>query len=337
MLRSSSSATSSKQTTLPPLTSNGLKHRPGSGASSASAQSKASDAAAICRRNNTDARNIKWRQMSGTAVGMALKPSRGLRDDIVFAGGKPKDHLRENYRRLKDMQKDMKALEIQLQEKAKPPPVPFKMKKFEHVQAKLSTHRPSGVGMSQREFQSASDGASDGSSQYNQSRPSTADSSNRAPSLASHGSTTSSRNYIHLNAIKAKEPKLKQSNSDLSQEVKRSTKMGELPKYLLDRKMEWAEREKERLDALKRECIPKGMKLIPDQERIDTLNFLKDTQQKLLTELSHFALVVESAKLQKRRSALEKKLCEIEEAIGVFSRKKVYVNADVDADSAAQF
>ncbi|KAJ3235682.1 Enkurin domain-containing protein 1 [Chytriomyces hyalinus] len=325
MLRSSSSATSSKQTTLPPLTSNGLKqHRPGSGASSASAQSKASDAAAICRRNNTEARNIKWRQMSGTAVGMALKPSRGLRDDIVFAGGKPKDHLRENYRRLKDMQKDMKALEI---EKAKPPPVPFKMKKFEHVQAKLSTHRPS----------SASDGASDGSSQYNQSRPSTADSSNRAPSLASHGSTTSSRNYIHLNAIKAKEPKLKQSSSDLSQEVKRSTKMGELPKYLLDRKMEWAEREKERLDALKRECIPKGMKLIPDQERIDTLNFLKDTKQKLLTELSHFALVVESAKLQKRRSALEKKLSEIEEAIGVFSRKKVYVNADVDGDSAAQF
>ncbi|KAI8608169.1 calmodulin-binding-domain-containing protein [Chytriomyces sp. MP71] len=113
---------------------------------------------------------------------------------------------------------------------------------------------------------------------------------------------------------------------DSKLDMKRGTKMGELPKYLLDRKMEWAEREKERLEALKNECIPKGMKLIPDDERMDTLNFLLDTQQKLLSELSHFALVIESAKLKNKRSMLENKLKEIDEAIGVFSRKKVYVN-----------
>ncbi|KAJ3065684.1 Enkurin domain-containing protein 1 [Podochytrium sp. JEL0797] len=92
--------------------------------------------------------------------------------------------------------------------------------------------------------------------------------------------------------------------------------------------MEWAEREKERLDALKKECIPKGMKLLPDEERLETLGFLEDTRVKLLNELSHFALVVESAKLKNKRAMLENKLTEIEEAIGVFSRRKVYVNEE---------
>ncbi|ORY46022.1 hypothetical protein BCR33DRAFT_849654 [Rhizoclosmatium globosum] len=310
--------------------------RPSSSSSSrASFQSQRSTAsaafsvAAHFKAQAAEARSIREKQMSGAAVMMAMKPSRGLRDDIVYAGGTPKDHLKENYKKLKDLQNAKRKEE---QEKSKPPPAPFKLKRFENVKSKLSTHRPH------------SSNASDAS----ESRPSTAKSSSSANSISGLSTASSSRNFIHLNAQKAKEPqRQKISSSTDSIEPKRPTKMGELPKYLVDRKMEWAEREKERLDALKKECIPKGMKrekpltssmnlnlrlstVLPEEERLETLTFLQETQQKLLNELSHFGLVVESAKLKNKRSMVENKLNEIEEAIAVFSRRKVYVN-DEDA------
>ncbi|KAJ3031987.1 UNVERIFIED_CONTAM: hypothetical protein HDU68_009088 [Siphonaria sp. JEL0065] len=71
------------------------------------------------------------------------------------------------------------------------------------------------------------------------------------------------------------------------------------------------------------------MKLLPEEERLETLAFLEESmkaQKKLLHELSQFGLVVETAKMKNKRSMLETKLNEIEEAIGVFSRKKVFVN-----------
>ncbi|KAJ3283273.1 hypothetical protein HDU79_009205 [Rhizoclosmatium sp. JEL0117] len=150
--------------------------------------------------------------MSGAAVMMAMKPSRGLRDDIVYAGGTPKDHLKENYKKLKDLQNAKRKEE---QEKSKPPPAPFKLKRFENVKSKLSTHRPH------------SSNASDAS----ESRPSTAKSSSSAHSISGLSTASSSRNFIHLNAQKAKEPqRQKISSSTDSIEPKRPTKMGELPK-----------------------------------------------------------------------------------------------------------
>ncbi|KAJ3394862.1 Enkurin domain-containing protein 1 [Entophlyctis sp. JEL0112] len=70
------------------------------------------------------------------------------------------------------------------------------------------------------------------------------------------------------------------------------------------------------------------MKLLPEEERVETLNFLKENQKKLLAELSNFGLVVEATKTKNRKMELEKQLSKIEEAIGVFSRRKVFVNAE---------
>jgi hypothetical protein len=54
----------------------------------------------------------------------------------------------------------------------------------------------------------------------------------------------------------------------------RKTKMGSIPKYLIDRKLEWAQKEKERLEELEAEKIPEGMMLIPEDERLETLHGL---------------------------------------------------------------
>ncbi|KAJ3031986.1 UNVERIFIED_CONTAM: hypothetical protein HDU68_009087 [Siphonaria sp. JEL0065] len=161
--------------------------------------------------------------MSGAQVKMALKPSRGLRDDIRMAGGMPKDHAKENYKRLKEMQSLKREEEM---EKSKPPPAPFKLKRFEAIKSKLSTHRPNSS--------NTSDAASDAFS-----RPSTANSgAARSASCFSNGSaSTSTRNFIQLNAQKAKDPYFYQNKRDGGESEaggsvysRRSTKMGELPK-----------------------------------------------------------------------------------------------------------
>ena len=54
----------------------------------------------------------------------------------------------------------------------------------------------------------------------------------------------------------------------------RKTKMGSIPKYLIDRKLEWAKKEKERLEYLEADKIPEGMTLIPEDERLETLHGL---------------------------------------------------------------
>jgi hypothetical protein len=63
----------------------------------------------------------------------------------------------------------------------------------------------------------------------------------------------------------------------------RKTKMGSIPKYLIDRKLEWAQKEKERLEELEAEKIPEGMMLIPEDERLETLHGL--LKSNLLTKV----------------------------------------------------
>ena len=54
--------------------------------------------------------------------------------------------------------------------------------------------------------------------------------------------------------------------------------------------------------------------------------YILQAQSSLLRDLSQFGLVVESARLKRRRADLETQLREVEEAIEVFSRRQVYVN-----------
>ncbi|KAJ3065685.1 hypothetical protein HDU98_010938 [Podochytrium sp. JEL0797] len=202
MLRSTSSSSS----LLPPITDS--KRPPSSAASATSSRFTSATSASKSSSASNEAKNIKIRQMSGAAVQMALKPSRGLRDDIVYAGGKPKDHAKENHKLLLKLQLQNRNKDL---DKQKPPPAPFKLKQFEHVKSKLSTHRPPST---------SSDPADD---RY--SRPST------AQSAASNTTSSASRNFIHLNAVKAKESRQpKPSVSNESLDMKRSTKMGELPR-----------------------------------------------------------------------------------------------------------
>ncbi|KAI8853726.1 calmodulin-binding-domain-containing protein [Chytridium lagenaria] len=259
-----------------------------------------------------EARIIRAKQMSGAAMSMALKPSRGARDDIILAGGKPKDHNKENYIKLKELEKARKRAQL---EKERPAPEPFRLKQFDDVPGKLYTRRSPSFG---------SEGTPSLASSAYSSRPSSAGSTSSI--------TSSNKNFIHLNAQMARQPQLRYTRKF---ELRRQTPKGQLPKYLVDRKLEWAEKEKQRMMALEFEKIPRGMTLVPEDERQETLRLLADHEKKLIQELSQFSLVVESIRQKKRKVELETKLREVEDAIEMFSRPKVYISRDEDGGNVS--
>ncbi|KAI8590378.1 calmodulin-binding-domain-containing protein [Geranomyces variabilis] len=239
---------------------------------------------------NSEARRIAVRQMAGTAVAMLLKPSRGVRDDITWAGGKPKDHRRENRMKLKELEKANQAKKEELQ---KPAPPPFKLKQFEAVPAKLQTRR------------SNSD-----------SRPSTASSSR------------SSKNFININAAQARRPPPTPPSPEPPKGGERTTRKGEIPKYLINRKMEWARKEVERLQLIEDNKIPPGMALVPEDERLQTLVAIRARQDELMAALAQFPVIIETMSMKKRKAVIEASLRELEDAEELFSRKKVYVTKE---------
>lgn len=74
--------------------------------------------------------------------------------------------------------------------------------------------------------------------------------------------------------------------------------------------------------------IPAGMRLLSDQERMETLEILASNRNDVESDLQRLPVVVETLSQVKHKTALERKLQELEDAIKVFSRPKVLVRSD---------
>ena len=72
--------------------------------------------------------------------------------------------------------------------------------------------------------------------------------------------------------------------------------------------------------------VPKGQTLLPNQDRVRTLNALRAKKDDLVREIQSLPLVIELPSLKKRKQDMETNLRETESGIELFSRSKVYVN-----------
>lgn len=105
---------------------------------------------------------------------------------------------------------------------------------------------------------------------------------------------------------------------------------GRIPKYLLERKEQWAREEEERrLNAPDPDCPP-GMVLLDEDERLRTLRVLRKSLDEARLQMNYLPLRIETPSQIRRKNVLEAKLQEIEDAIKVFDRSKVYVAMPLD-------
>lgn len=70
---------------------------------------------------------------------------------------------------------------------------------------------------------------------------------------------------------------------------------------------------------------PPGTKLLSEEERLSTLDSLKESKNNIMNLLEKMPMSMRTLALQNRKTELENKINEIEEAIKQFSRKNVYI------------
>jgi hypothetical protein len=103
---------------------------------------------------------------------------------------------------------------------------------------------------------------------------------------------------------------------------------GKVPEYLKEYRAKAEIEEEERRKRMPDPTCPKGMKLMPEEERKHTLSVLLASKEEAMKQLSQMPFLLETPSSRRKHSELEDKLKEIENAIALFSRTKVFIAMD---------
>ncbi|XP_069034148.1 enkurin domain-containing protein 1 isoform X2 [Embiotoca jacksoni] len=285
-------------------------------------------------------------RISPNATHILERGQRGIIGELLKLDGvsftpipKPKQRVhdfgKENVRRLREIQKRCKEQEA---ERAQSRPVPVKAlwtsSKYENipsrVMAQLQVFSPT-VKPQCQNFLKAHSHVGSAALPTTQSKTSPAavqrpDSRNSTPDLQLQiqGQTI---DFIKHNARAARKtgPRRSQSLTNLQDKPVPSAVKGQVPQYLEERKEQWRKEKEEKRRNAPDPTVPAGHTLMPESERQQTLTSLKETHRSLVTELLSLPLKGDNLSLLSRRAHLDCRLSEIEEAIKIFSRDKVYI------------
>ncbi|XP_054055662.1 enkurin domain-containing protein 1 isoform X3 [Rissa tridactyla] len=281
-----------------------------------------------------------------------LRPPRlGPSVSAASRGKESKDHEKENVRRIKEIQKKCKEKE-RAQARSQPKPVKalWKSQKYENVESKVKAKLQESSPPPKPEalkFLRAYSRCGPGIKPCRPLSPRPARMKGGADTEAPEalGAETQiqvdgkSIDFIKHNACNAKRALLRRSQSlqalaelleqkHREQEEYNAKQKGHVPQYLLERKEQWRRQMEERLQNLPDPDTPPGHTMMPEGQRLETLGNLKQSQEHLLKDLVMLPVRADTLSMQKRRVELERKLSQIEEAIKIFSRPKVFIKLD---------
>ncbi|NXC50738.1 ENKD1 protein, partial [Penelope pileata] len=276
-------------------------------------------------------------------------------DGLSLGGAVPtkrkesKDHEKENVRRIKEIQKKCKEKE-RAQEHSQPKPVKalWKSQKYENVESKVKARLQESSPPPNPEalkFLRAYSRCGPGIKPSRPLSPSLARVKAGTEALQSPGAETKIQvegngiDFIKHNARTAKRAPLRRSHSlqalaelleqkHREQEEYNAKQKGHVPQYLLERKELWRRQMEEQLRSLPDPDMPPGHTMMPESQRLETLSNLKQSQEQLTKDLVMLPVRADTLSIQKRRVELERKLSQIEEALKIFSRPKVFIKLD---------
>jgi hypothetical protein len=149
----------------------------------------------------------------------------------------------------------------------------------------------------------------------------------RIEDLSEAAPTRNDKNFIRENKVRAlqAQPRLPPQPPSPRGELHRD--FGHVPRYLEDRKAQKMQEEAERRRNAPDPNCPPGMVAMPDEERRSTLATLQASRQECIHQLERMPFVIETPSMKQKQKNLELKIREIDNAITLFSRPKVYVTA----------
>ncbi|CAI2732059.1 unnamed protein product [Schistosoma spindalis] len=105
----------------------------------------------------------------------------------------------------------------------------------------------------------------------------------------------------------------------------RRLKSGVIPPYLIKMKQKEKERIQKELENQPDPDQPPGHQRMPEQERLNTLELLNKAHNQLSEEFSHLPVRMDTLRIRSRRAEIESRLSELEQAIEIFSKPKVFI------------
>ncbi|XP_009864231.1 PREDICTED: enkurin domain-containing protein 1, partial [Apaloderma vittatum] len=262
-----------------------------------------------------------------------------------------KDYEKENVRRIKEIQKKCKEKE-RAQERSQPKPVKalWKSQKYENVESKVKARLQESSpppNPEAQKFLRAYSRCGPGIKPCRPLSPRPARMEARADAEALEALSDETKiqvegksvDFIKHNARNAKRAPLRRSQSlqalaelleqkQREQEEYNAKQKGHVPQYLLERKELWRRQTEERLRDLPDPDTLPGHVMMPESQRLETLGNLKQSQEQLVKDLVMLPMRSDTLSMQKKRAELERKLSQIEEAIKIFSRPKVFIKLD---------
>jgi hypothetical protein len=103
---------------------------------------------------------------------------------------------------------------------------------------------------------------------------------------------------------------------------------GKTPKYIEEYKNEAKMKEADRIEAKVALKRPPGTRVLPESERISTLESLSANKKEVTKILNQMPISMRTESLRRQKIELEKKLIEIDKAIEMFSRSTVFVKEE---------
>ncbi|XP_048852767.1 enkurin domain-containing protein 1 [Brienomyrus brachyistius] len=263
-------------------------------------------------------------------VGVLLKlEGVSLNPNPIRAKAQSRDYGRENVRRLRAIQRRCRELEAE-RERSRPTPVKalWTSSKYQSVPSKVMAHLQDAAPPKKAECQNYLKAHSRGGAQGSPRLHRAASSHSLVAPDAEMRVCGVAMDFVRHNMHAAGKTALRRSQSLQSLVKLPSAQKGRVPKYLEQRKEQWRQEEEEKRRNTPDPSIPAGHSLMSEKERQETLQSLKETQQSLVNELLSLPVRVDTLSVQNRRAQLDRKLSEVEEAIKVFSRDKVFVKID---------
>eukprot|EP00605_Chrysophyceae_sp_TOSAG23-4_P000709 GSChrysophyteH1.ASY1.ANO1.793.1 assembled CDS len=295
---------------------------------------------------------IRGRQGKGDSVADFLMPTNGIRGAQQRAGIKPKNHMFENRMALRFAQE--KARE-EREMKARGGRDLYKLEQFRDVAPRVYENTPASP---RREGSTATSGNSNflhkGTSdrrqqalkakaiearqiiqekiedaRYIADRPNTP----RKGATPKHDEfgvfkPRSHEDFIRVNRKAAEEMKAPATMTQRERNKQESSvheSFGKVPEYLQSRKAQMQRAKDEQARNAPDPNCPKGMKLMPEEERVQTLEVLKGSREEAINQLAKMPFVLETPTAKRKHAELEMKLKEIEAALALFSKQKVYI------------
>ena len=219
------------------------------------------------------------------------------------------NYEKKNYTQLKQAQNENRKKKVESD--TRPPKEPFKIKRFQNVESVVYKN-PEDVKKAKERASSANQPVI---VTYNPEDEAIIDA---RPDLK--------KDYVKTNAKAAiGQAPVRAAEQPVDNPKTLNPSYGKVPQYIEEFKAKReVQMERKRQEEEQAKCPP-GMKLMAEQERLETLEILKKGKEDVWQDINKLPIASNTLTVQRRRAEYEGKLVDLENAIKTFSKPKVYV------------